>query len=155
MNVKALFAATLIAISQLWLAAQSAEANTPLSCYDPHSNVTLRPGDTVAMTTSWYGPGLNGGPMANGETFDMYDPTLAAHKVLPLGSKLRIENPSTGAVRIAEVTDDGPHPAGRDLDASLALATALGFKSAGKAELQVTILSFGDDECRDDGKGQR
>jgi rare lipoprotein A len=156
------FVNALIATSiMILLAAQSAVAKesqaamNPGSCYDKHTGDLLEPGSTYSMTTSWYGPGLQGNPMANGERFDMNDPTITAHKVLPLGSKIRVENPKTGAVRFAEVTDDGPHPKGRELDASAALAKALGFKGAGTAELKVTIISFSNDECRDDGKGKR
>lgn len=155
-----IFAATIV-VTSLGLAASIAAAKeaepmgNPGSCFDKHTGELLKAGRTYTMTTSWYGPGLQGNDMANGERFDMNDPTITAHKVLPLGSKIRIENPKTGAVRVAEVTDDGPHPEGRELDASAALAKALGFRGAGTAELQVTIISFSNDECRDDGKGKR
>ncbi len=144
----------LLAVSSVFAKEAQPEGN-PGSCFDKHTGELLEPGRTYTMTTSWYGPGLQGNQMANLERFDMNDPTITAHKVLPLGSKIRIENPATGAVRIAIVTDDGPHPEGRELDVSVALAKALGFKGAGKAELKVTIVSFSDDECRDDGKGLR
>lgn len=152
-----MLAATLFAFAS---ATSNAIANTnvqtPAACYDKHNGVMLRPGSTYIMQTSWYGSSVHqGNPMANGEPFDRNDPTLTAHKVLPLGTQIRITHPETGVVRYAEITDDGPHPAGRDLDASRALATDLDLIEPGHAPLEVTILRFGNSECRDDGKGLR
>lgn len=135
------------------LVATSAAANVPSRmCYDPHLEVLYRVGGTYTQLSSWYGPGLQGNPTASGERFDMHDPSILAHKVLPLGTVVQVENPQTGAVRIARIIDDGPHIHPRALDASAALATELGFQGAGTAELEMTIISMPDAEqarCRE------
>src|SRR5262249_48882251 len=40
---------------------------------------------------SWYGKEAHGGPTASGERFDMHQLT-AAHKTLPLGTRVRVTN---------------------------------------------------------------
>lgn len=132
----------------------SANANTE-TCYDKHTGYTYREGGQYAMTASYYEEPFHGRPTASGKTFNMHDATMAAHKVLPLGTEFVATNPQTGESVKGVVYDDGPHPKGRDLDASLAMARKLGYVNAGVTDLHVRILKMGDDECRDDGKGLR
>ena len=90
------------------------------------------------MVTTWYGCRvLNGNTMASGEVFDMDDPTVAAHRDLPFGSKIILRNPDNGRVLIVEIKDRGPWVRGRDLDISKAGARALGFLKQGVARLEV------------------
>ena len=91
--------------------------------------------------TSWYGPGFHGNPMAWGETFDMTDPTIVAHKTLPRGTKLRLTNPSTGKSIEVRVADHGPYKGKRELDLSWAAAEELGMVDQGVAWLKVEMLS--------------
>lgn len=110
------------------------------------------------MTASHYGEGdgYHGKTTASGTTFNKNDPTMVAHKVLPLGTHIRVAY--NGRSFEAVVVDDGPHPEGRDLDASASLAKALGFFNRGVSEedaIEVTILTMSDAECRDDGMGLR
>jgi rare lipoprotein A len=97
--------------------------------------------DQTKMHASWYGPGLQGNHMANGDVFDMNDPTVVAHKSLPFGTKLLLENPATGAELVVVVQDRGPFIAGRQLDLSKAAASRLGFLKRGTATLVVTRLN--------------
>ncbi len=80
--------------------------------------------------------------MANGKPFDMHNPTIAAHRTLPFGTRLLIENPRTGVSQIVVVQDRGPYTndPGRSLDLSKAAADRLGYTSTGVARLIVTIL---------------
>src|SRR5437868_5868851 len=48
------------------------------------------------MVASWYGGWFHGRKTASGEIFDMNKLT-AAHKTLPLGTKLLVKNPENGA----------------------------------------------------------
>ena len=135
-----------------------AEAKTR-TCTDPHTGYVYSDGETYRMVSSWYGKSptydFHGKSTASGVTFDRFDPTMVAHKVLPLGTKIEVTNPSNGKTAEATVVDDGPHPKGRDLDSSEALAEHLDFKHAGTAKLQVRIISMSGSECRDDGEGLR
>lgn len=80
--------------------------------------------------------------MANGEPFNMHDPTIAAHKTLPFGTRLLVENPRTGTSQIVIVRDRGPYTndPSRTLDLSKAAADRLGYTATGVARLIVTVL---------------
>ncbi len=136
--------------------ATSAAANAAgRTCFDKHTGETYREGGVYEQHASWYGQELAGNPTASGITFDPSNPTILAHKVLPLGTVVSVYNPETGIARIATILDDGPHVEGRQLDASEALATALGFRGQGQENLVMTVISMSDDECRDDNEGLR
>jgi len=100
------------------------------------------------MTASWYGPGMQCYQtkkgclllMANGEMFDMNDPTVVAHKTLPFGTKLRLTHPKTKVSIIVEVQDRGPFVKGRELDLSKGAAKKIGIIKHGEAELLVELL---------------
>jgi rare lipoprotein A len=88
---------------------------------------------------SWYGPGFHGRRTANGERFNRYALT-AAHKTLPLGTRLSVFNPRTGKQIVVRINDRGPYIGRRVLDLSEAAATALGFKSRGRDWVIFTAL---------------
>ena len=93
----------------------------------------------VTMKTSWYGEETRG-RMANGEVFRSSDPTTAAHKKLPFGTKLQLTNPENGRCLTVEVKDRGPFVGGRDLDISEAAAKKLGMKECGVKALLAKIV---------------
>jgi len=51
----------------------------------------------------------------------------AAHRTLPLGSKVRVTNKSNGRSVVVTINDRGPFVRGRVIDVSPAAARALGF----------------------------
>ncbi len=87
------------------------------------------------MVASYYGREFEGRPMASGEPFDA-DALTAAHKRLPLGTKLVVAYGDEYVV--VTVTDRGPYVAGHDLDLSLAAAREIGLIGPGKAPVWVT-----------------
>lgn len=93
-------------------------------------------GVTFEGIASWYGPGFEGNPTANGDTFD---PNLytAASKELPLGSWLYVEHEGRGVV--VYVNDRGPYVEGRILDLSRAAAFAIGIDGIGWIEAEILI----------------
>ena len=93
----------------------------------------------VKVVASWYGQYHHGRAMANGEPFNMFAATIA-HKDLPLGAKVRLENPETGERVIATVTDRGPYIQGRDIDLSYGVAKRLSLAKQGVGNLLMTIL---------------
>ena len=94
------------------------------------------PAEVVA---SWYGREHHGKPMANGRSFDMYGNTVA-HKDLPLGTRVELENRTTGESVKAVVTDRGPYVAGRDVDLSYGLAKRLSLVEKGVGKLVMRVL---------------
>ena len=97
------------------------------------------PAGAETVTASWYGRHHYGRLMANGERFDMNRLT-AAHRRLPLGTRLRLTLPETGESVVAEVTDRGPYAHGRSLDVSRAVAARLGVLRRGVFRLRVEVL---------------
>lgn len=91
------------------------------------------------VTASWYGRSFHGKPMANGQPFNMYANTIA-HKELPLGTEVELNNPQTGASIKAVVTDRGPFIEGRDIDLSYGLARKLSLVEEGIGKLIMKVL---------------
>ncbi|NLX19742.1 MAG: septal ring lytic transglycosylase RlpA family protein [Desulfobulbus sp.] len=91
------------------------------------------------VVASWYGRNHHGRLMANGRPFNMYDTTVA-HRTLPFGTKVELENPKTGEKAQAVVTDRGPYYRGRDIDLSYGLAKQLSFIRQGIGSLKMRIL---------------
>ena len=85
---------------------------------------------------SWYGEELEGRPTASGEPFDPYGMT-AAHRSLPLGSFVEVENLENGRTVIVRINDRGPFVEGRVIDLALAAAQALGFAGQGTTQVEV------------------
>jgi len=78
--------------------------------------------------------------MSNGNRFNMYDPTLVAHKTLPFGTKIRVTYPVTMKSLELIVSDRGPFKPNRELDLSWAAAKALGTLKQGVATVKMEIL---------------
>jgi rare lipoprotein A len=109
-----------------------------------HSRTSVAP---VARSTivqegkaSWYSVKCNGGTRtASGEALRDSDLT-AAHKTLPMGSKVRVTNKVNGRSVIVRITDRGPYIKGRIIDVTKAAAQELGFLSAGITPVTVEVL---------------
>jgi rare lipoprotein A (peptidoglycan hydrolase) len=94
-------------------------------------------GQVVAGKASWYGPGFDGRPTASGAIFDQEAFTVAS-KELPLGTILLITY--GGRSVLVLVNDRGPYVAGRVLDLSHGVASALGTVHAGVARVTAQVL---------------
>lgn len=93
------------------------------------------------MVASWYGEEFAGVPMANGEPFDPDNSRIAAHRTLPFGTHLELENVGNGRIHRVVIEDRGPFKEGRDIDLSRAAAEKLGFVDDGVAVLSVRIIT--------------
>jgi peptidoglycan lytic transglycosylase len=90
---------------------------------------------------SWYGPDFHGKKTSNGEVYDMHAFT-AAHKTLPLGVWVKVENTENGREAVLRVNDRGPFVKGRIIDLSYAAAKKLGVDRAGTAPVRVEALGY-------------
>jgi rare lipoprotein A len=88
---------------------------------------------------SWYGEDFQGSETASGETYDM-NALTAAHRSLPLGTRIRVTNLRNRRSLVLRVNDRGPFIPGRLLDVSRAAARLLGFAVSGKAHVQIQVL---------------
>jgi len=117
--------------------------------YPGSTNATSNTEEKTAFVTSWYGPGMKCHKtsdgcvplMANGQVFDMHDPTVAAHRDLPFGTRIELYNPDTNTRHVVIVQDRGPKVRKRDLDISLGAARILGLEDPGVLTLQARIMS--------------
>ena len=95
----------------------------------------------VAQTgaASWYGQAHHGKKTASGEAFDMYALT-AAHRSLPLGTRIRVTNVANGRAIDVRINDRGPVIPGRIIDLSYGAARALGAVGDGVFRVRIAIL---------------
>ena len=88
---------------------------------------------------SWYGPGFHGKLTASGGTYDQ-DALTAAHKTLPMPTRVRVTNLENGKSVVLTVNDRGPFVGDRIIDVSRRGARELGFLRQGTARVRVTAL---------------
>ena len=87
---------------------------------------------------TWYG--LEGGSKtATGERYRPYGMT-AAHKTLPLGTRVRVTNLSNGRHVVVRINDRGPFGKGRIIDCSKGAAAKLDFIKKGVTKVRVETL---------------
>jgi rare lipoprotein A len=77
---------------------------------------------------------------ASGERCDP-NALTAAHRSLPFGTKVKVENLRNGRSVVVRINDRGPFVGGRVIDVTRAAADKLGFRNAGTAQVKLTILS--------------
>lgn len=83
---------------------------------------------------SWYGPGFHGRKTASGERYNQHALT-AAHKTLPLHSRVLVTNLANNESVVVKINDRGPHARHRLIDLSMAAAKAIGLKGVGQVEI--------------------
>jgi len=89
---------------------------------------------------SWYSVGTNSGTRtASGERLSNSAFT-AAHKTLPMGTKVRVVNEANGKSEVVTITDRGPYVKGRIIDVTIGSAERLGFAHRGVAAVRVEVL---------------
>jgi rare lipoprotein A len=93
---------------------------------------------------SWYGPKFHGKKTASGVIFNQGEFT-AAHRNLPLGSRVRVTNLENEKFVEVEINDRGPFVPGRIIDLSRAAARALGMLEDGVTPVRVEVLSLPED----------
>jgi len=90
-------------------------------------------------TASWYGHQFHGRKTSNGETYNMRDLT-AAHRTLPMNTRVLVENLENGKEVVLRINDRGPFVKGRIIDLSLTGAEHLGMAKNGTARVRLTAL---------------
>ncbi len=89
---------------------------------------------------SFYHDSLHGNRTASGQIYDK-GKMSAAHKSLPLGSRVRVTDKRTGKTIVVQVNDRGPFVKGRIIDLSRRAAKELGIIRRGVAPVKVEVLS--------------
>lgn len=128
----------------------SGSSHTSSGSYDPKTKPytvmgkTYYPLQTAAGydevgKASWYGKDFHGKKTANGQIYNMYG-VSAAHKTLPLGTKVRVTNLENHRTIELVVNDRGPFVHGRILDLSYGAAKKLGTVERGVAKIRITAI---------------
>ena len=88
---------------------------------------------------SYYSDEYNGSETSYGEIYDRNKLT-AAHKMHPLGTRLRVTRLDTKKSVIVRVNDRGPYLKGRIVELSYAAAKQLGMLNDGQVEVKVEVM---------------
>ncbi len=102
---------------------------------------------------SWYGKKFHGRKTANGEIYNMYAMT-AAHKTLPLGTYVRVENLNNNKKIEVRINDRGPFVRGRIIDLSYMGAKKLGIVGPGIAPVEIVALGIASKTKTPGGSGR-
>jgi rare lipoprotein A len=93
---------------------------------------------------SWYSIRTNRGTKtASGQRLCDRGAT-AAHKTLPMGTKVRVTNQVNGKSEIVTINDRGPFIRGRVIDLTIGSAERLGFRQRGVVPVKVEVLGHPD-----------
>jgi rare lipoprotein A len=77
--------------------------------------------------------------LASGGAFNPRAMT-AAHRTLPIGTRVRVTHASNGRSVDVRINDRGPFTAGRIIDLSKAAAELIGMTAQGIARVKITVL---------------
>lgn len=129
----------LLAIAMaLGLVAACGGAQKPTS--KPTSTKPSRPGVQEGYAT-WYGGSHHGGPTASGERFNK-NALTAAHRTLPMQTRVRVTNKRNGRTVDVRINDRGPFGnRSRIIDLSEAAAKKLDMIDAGVVPVRVEVIN--------------
>lgn len=94
-----------------------------------------------AGSASWYGFPYHGRQTASGEVYDMHELT-AAHRTLPLGTRLMVTNIANGQAVEVRVNDRGPFVGDRILDLSYGAAQVVGAVGPGVIRVRLRVIAL-------------
>lgn len=97
-------------------------------------------GYTEEGIASWYGVPYHGRPAADGEIYDM-EKLVAAHRVMPFNTRLKVTNLANNESVNVRVIDRGPFVRGRVLDLSKAAARDIGLLGPGLGKVRIEVIS--------------
>lgn len=139
-------------LSPRWVGALATVAALGLAACGGGPSPETRPvsvGWTQEGVASWYGGEFHGRPTASGERYDQEGMT-AAHRSLPFGTWIRVDNLDNGRRTRVRVTDRGPFVDDRILDLSRAAARELGMLGPGTARVRIVVYRTAEDaSCRE------
>jgi len=99
------------------------EARLPREHGAPRESGAPREGGAVGVASYYNATGLT-----------------AAHRSLPLGTKVRVTNTANGRSVVVRINDRGPFIRGRSIDVSRSAAAAVGMTESGVAKVRMEVL---------------
>ncbi|WP_113959469.1 septal ring lytic transglycosylase RlpA family protein [Roseimicrobium gellanilyticum] len=94
---------------------------------------------SVKGKASFYGGKFHGRPTASGERYDQNSLT-AAHRTLPMGTRVKVKNLRNGREVVVRINNRGPYVKGRIIDLSSRAAKDLRMTGAGVVPVEMTVL---------------
>ncbi len=88
---------------------------------------------------AYYSNKFQGKKMVNGKPYDKNKLT-AAHKTLPLGTKVKVTDLKNSKSVTVTITDRGPHSKNRIIDLSYAAAKKIGLIRAGLSRVKLDLV---------------
>jgi rare lipoprotein A len=104
-------------------------------------SMAAKPGQVMTGIASYYHDSLHGNKTASGKVYNK-NKLSAAHKTLPLGTRVRVTDPKSGRSVDLVVNDRGPFVKGRIIDLSRRAARELGMIRKGITKVKVEVLSI-------------
>jgi rare lipoprotein A len=95
---------------------------------------------------SWYGRTKKMRKTASGQPLDPNGAT-AAHRYLPMGSRVKVTNLVNGQSMTLTINDRGPFTKGRIIDVSQRSARDLGFLQAGITRVRIETTEPAKSDC--------
>ncbi len=130
-------------------------APTPIASADTATNIALGEADETASDVpdpspalqvetgfaTWYGDDWHGKATASGERFNKHKLT-AAHRTLPMGTRVRVTNTRNGRWVELRINDRGPYGKRREriIDVAEVAAKRLDFIVAGVCPVRIEVL---------------
>jgi rare lipoprotein A len=100
---------------------------------------------------SFYADKFEGSPTASGEKY-RHNKLTAAHKTLPLGTKVKVTNVANNRSVEVVINDRGPWVENRVIDLSKSAAEKLDFINLGLADVKVEVIDAGDGKSNNPAK---
>ena len=109
----------------------------------PHARIpppALPVGYTEEGVASWYGIPYHGRRAADGEIYDM-ETLVAAHRLMPFNTWLRVTNLQNGKIVNVRIIDRGPFIEGRIIDLSKAAARRIDLMGPGIGRVRLEVIA--------------
>lgn len=98
---------------------------------------------------SWYGVPYHGRAAADGEIYDM-ETLVAAHRLMPFNTWVRVTNLSNGKSVVVRIIDRGPFVDGRLIDLSKAAARQIDLLGPGVGRVRLEVVAAPVDKLAND-----
>jgi rare lipoprotein A len=115
----------------------------------PKRSAPLPVGYTEEGIASWYGIPYHGRPAADGEIYDM-EKLVAAHRLMPFNTWLKVTNLTNNKSVIVRVIDRGPFVDGRIVDLSKAAAREIDLLGPGVGRVRLEVIAAPQDIASND-----
>ncbi len=126
--------------------------SSPTAPAKPSTRQPLAPlpiGYTEEGVASWYGIPYHGRKAADGETYDM-ETLVAAHRVMPFNTWLKVTNLANNKIVTVRIIDRGPFVDGRIIDLSKAAARQIDLLGPGVGRVRLEVIAAPVDIPADD-----